>query len=104
MLVIFPVPCCSTALNSCVDLNDRRQSGREQLNARLAAYNLLPRPVRTIARPRGEAGRKSATSNGSHRDGFTLKDILKRESGVKAEHYAMIQVYRAGIIFVPGPY
>jgi len=30
-------------------------------------------------------------SNGGHRE-CTLKDILKRESNVNAEHYAMIQV------------
>jgi hypothetical protein len=80
--------CCS-ALSSFVDLNDQRQSGRERLNSRLSACKLTPRTVRSVPRPRGEAGRKS---NGEHRDGFTLKDILKRENNVNAEHYAMIQV------------
>jgi hypothetical protein len=79
---------CS-ALSSSVDLNDQRQLGRERLNTRLSACKLTPRPGRSVPRPRGEAGRKS---NGEHRDGFTLKDILNRESNVNAEHYAMIQV------------
>ena len=94
-----PIP-RSTALKSYADLNNKRQSGRETLSARLASFKLLPRPPRSVPRPRGEAGRKSATSNGQ-RIGFTLKDILKRESRVDPKHYAMIQVYR-NPPFLPG--
>ena len=70
------------------DLNDKRRSGREHLNKRLAISDLPPRPVRTIPRPRGEAGRKSVGG----RDGFLLKDVLERESKVTAEQYTWIQV------------
>ena len=80
-------------LSSNVDLNDKRQSGHEMLNARLAVFRLLPRPARSVPRPRGEAGRKGATSNGGHRDGFALKDVLKRESNVEPNQYAQIQVF-----------
>jgi hypothetical protein len=82
---------------SPVDLNEQRQLGRELLNARLSAYNILPRQLRSIPRPRGEAGRKGTIG---HRDGFTLKDILKDESNVSAEHYGMIQVWCA-VPFLP---
>ena len=80
-------------LSSNVDLNNKRQSGHEMLNARLAVFKLPPRPARSVPRPRGEAGRKSATSNGGHRDGFTLKETLKCESNVDPEHFAKIQVF-----------
>ena len=81
-------------LSSNVDLNDKRQSGHEMLNARLAVFKLLPRPARSIPRPRGEAGRKGAAGNGGHRDGFALKDVLKRESNVDQIQYTQIQVFR----------
>ena len=90
--ILFQCSSVVYALNSSIDLNNKRQSGRDNLNARLASFNLLPRPVCSIPRPRGEAGRKNATNNAGHRDGFTLKDILKHESGVDPKHYAMIQV------------
>ena len=59
--------------------------------------------MRSIPRPKGEAGRKNAKNaknnaknassvSGPHREGFTLKDILNCESNVNPEHYSMIQV------------
>jgi hypothetical protein len=92
---VFILSRCHSLARSVLqlDLNDKRHSGRLQLNARLAIYQLPSRQVRSIPRPRGEAGRKSTTNNdGERRDGFTLKDLLKRESNVNAEHYTMIQV------------
>jgi hypothetical protein len=91
---MVPVPLAISISAPTVDLNERRHSGRQQLNTRLEIHQLPPLPVRSIPRPRGEAGRKSTstTNEGGRRDGFTLKDLLKHESNVNSEHYAMIQV------------
>ena len=69
-------------LNSSIKLNNKRQSGRENLDARLASFNILLRPPGSILRPRGEGGYKSTTSDEGLRNGFTLKDILEREGRV----------------------
>jgi hypothetical protein len=75
-----------------IGLNEKRESERDRLNRRLANADLLPRPSRTIQRPRGEAGRTGTTSSGQRRSGFVLKEFLRRESNLNDIHYTMIQV------------